>query len=190
MKRATRRAPVDDEQRRPARLVALRWLDDGAPLLAGTRSFAHGEPWGLEVEWQADDPARRFHLAIGLDRADGVQVCSFATHQDGLPAIRVGGEERQRLRLRVPALPIVNGELALYVFLLDDEGLHVYDQQVIHAAFRVDSPAYRTGVVTVAHDWEPLPATAQAPATPDLTEASRQPIIAATMASARQESGG
>ena len=175
-----------DEERRPARLLGLRWLEDGAPLQAGsTRTFAHGEPWGLEVEWQSDDPARRFHLAVGLDRADGVQVCSFATHQDGLPALR--GSGRQRLRLRVPSLPIVNGELAVYVFLLDEEGLHVYDQQVLHAAFRVDSPGYRTGVVTVAHAWEPVPA---APRSAGLTEASRQPIIAPTMASARQESGG
>ncbi|HEV8238778.1 MAG TPA: ABC transporter ATP-binding protein [Thermoanaerobaculia bacterium] len=177
--------PPTDEERRPARLLALRWLDDGSLLQAGMRTFGHGEPWGLEVEWQTDDAARAFHLAIGLDRADGVQVCSFATHQDGLPPVRGGG--RQRLRLRVPSLPIVNGELALYVFLLDEEGLHVYDQQVIHAAFRVESPGYRTGVVTVEHDWEPPPAPQRSAG---LTEVSRQPIIAATMASARQESGG
>ena len=177
--------PLVDEERRPARLLAVRWLGDGAAVAGATRTFAHGEPWGLEVEWQSDDPSRAFHLAIGLDRADGVQVCSFATHQDGLPAIRGGG--RQRLRLRVPSLPIVNGELALYVFLLDEEGLHVYDQQVTHAAFRVQSPAYRTGVVTVAHDWEPVRPAA---AGPGLTEPSPQPIIAATMTSARQESGG
>ena len=136
----------------PARIAAVRWGDDGALVREGGRVFAQGSPWLVEVEWQCDDPSRRFHAAVAVDRADGVQVCSFATHQDGLPPL--SGGTRQRVCVSVAELPIIKGEFTLYVFLLDEEGLHVYDTAVIPGAFRVSSEAYRTGVVAVRHSWE------------------------------------
>jgi lipopolysaccharide transport system ATP-binding protein len=139
-------------ERGPARLLAVRWLPDDAAVEGTPRAFAPGDPWGVAVEWQSDQAARRFHLAVAIDRADGVQVCTFATHQDGLPPL--SGSARYRFALRLPELPIVKGEFALYVFLLDEEGLHVYDQAVFHGAFRVDLDSYRTGLVTLRHAWE------------------------------------
>jgi len=136
----------------PARLLAVRWADDGAPVGADTRSFTRGEPWAVAVEWQSDRPGRPFHLAVTIDRADGMQVCTFATHQDGLAAL--AGAAHRRACVRVAELPIVKGEFTLYVYLLDEEGLHVYDQAVIAGAFRVDTEEYRTGVVAIAHDWD------------------------------------
>ena len=44
-----------------------------------------GRPLELEVEWEAEDPRLAFHLGVGINRADGIEVCSFATHLDGLP---------------------------------------------------------------------------------------------------------
>jgi hypothetical protein len=147
----------------PARLLPTRWADDGSEVRAAGagRTFHTGQPWGLEVAWQTDVPDRQFHVAVGLDRADGVQVCSFATHQDELAPL--AGVER-RARLLVPSLPLVRGEFALYVFLLDEEGLHVYDQEVVHAAFRVDSSTYRTGLVAVQHRWQRGSSQPEAPA--------------------------
>ncbi|HXT19775.1 MAG TPA: hypothetical protein VN923_03410, partial [Thermoanaerobaculia bacterium] len=124
-----------------------------------TRPFPPGGPWGVAVDWQSDDPARRFHLAVAIDRADGVQVSTFATHQDGLPPI--SGGTRHRFALRLDELPVVKGEFALYVFLLDEEGLHVYDQAVYHGAFRVDNDSYRTGLVALRHAWEAQPANVE-----------------------------
>ena len=144
--------PADALPRGPARLLAVRWLDDGGLIGSTNRSFGHQDRWEILVEWQTDDPARRFHVAVGIDRADGVQVCSFATHQDGLPARE--GHSRQQLVLRVGELPILKGEFTLYVFLLDEEGLHVYDQAVIPSAFRVNVETYRAGMVTVSHHWQ------------------------------------
>jgi lipopolysaccharide transport system ATP-binding protein len=138
----------------PARLLATRWADSGADVRAGGRLLRTGEPVGLDLEWESDSGDRRFHLGVGIDRADGVQLCSFATHQDGLPPF--AGARRRRVRLLLPELPILRGEFALYLFLLDEEGLHVYDQQVVHGAFRVESDAYRIGLVTLPHRWEPM----------------------------------
>ena len=59
------------------------------------------------------------------------------------------GEKAYSARLRIPSLPLVKGEFALYVFLLDESGLHIYDQRVIPSAFNVRSPAYAFGLVHV-----------------------------------------
>jgi ABC-type polysaccharide/polyol phosphate transport system ATPase subunit len=143
-------------QGNPARLIAVRWADDGTPVSDAGRRFVPGAPWEIEIEWQSDDARRAFHVGIGIDRADGVQVYSLATHQDGLAPL--SGARRQRLRLLLPELPIVKGEFALYVFLLDEQGLHVYDQAVTHGAFRVEGAEYRIGLVRVAHRWCSEPA--------------------------------
>jgi ABC-type polysaccharide/polyol phosphate transport system ATPase subunit len=129
----------------PARILLAR--------LAEPRSFyTQGDPWVLEVEWETTDPRLGFHLGVGINRADGIEVCSFATHLDGLPP--AAGERRHAARLSIPSLPLVKGEFTLYIFLLDEEGLHIYDQRVIPAAFDVRSPAYAFGLVRVEHTWD------------------------------------
>jgi lipopolysaccharide transport system ATP-binding protein len=110
------------------------------------------DPWELAVAWESESRERGFHLGVGINRIDGVEVCSFATHLDGLPAM--SGERRYEARLALPRLPLVKGEFSLYVFLLDDEGLHIYDQRVLERAFSVESPGYSFGLVRAEHHWK------------------------------------
>jgi lipopolysaccharide transport system ATP-binding protein len=129
----------------PARLGAAR-------LLAPEPLYTQGDPWELEVEWRTEDPRLAFHLGVGVNRSDGVEVCSFATHLDGLPPST--GARAYTARLAIPRLPLVKGEFTLYIFLLDEGGLHIYDQRVIQSAFNVRSPAYAFGLVHVEHAWD------------------------------------
>jgi lipopolysaccharide transport system ATP-binding protein len=129
----------------PARITSAR-LVEPPPF------YTPGDPWEVEVEWEAEDPRLAFHLGVGINRSDGIEVCSFATHLDGLPPAT--GERRHAARLSIPSLPLVKGEFTLYIFLLDEEGLHIYDQRVIPAAFDVRSPAYAFGLVRVEHAWD------------------------------------
>ena len=133
-----------DDGGRPARIVGVRQ--------AGERNtYRHLEPWTLEIEWRTVDPQLPFHVGVGIDRIDGVQVCSFGTHRDGLPPL--AGREHYTVRLHLPALPILKGDFSLYVFLLDESGLHVYDQELISAAFSVATPGYQLGLVRAEHAW-------------------------------------
>ena len=129
----------------PARVVSAR-------LLGPETLYTQGDRWELEVEWEAADPRLAFHLGVGINRADGVEVCSFATHLDGLPPVT--GERTYAARLAIPRLPLVKGEFTLYIFLLDEEGLHIYDQRMMPGAFDVRSPAYAFGLVQVEHAWD------------------------------------
>jgi ABC-type polysaccharide/polyol phosphate transport system ATPase subunit len=130
----------------PARIVSARLVGAGRELL-----YAPGDAWELEVEWEAEDPRLAFHLGVGINRADGVEVCSFASHLDGLGP--VSGETSYAARLSIPRLPLVKGEFTLYIFLMDEEGLHVYDQRLLPSAFTVHSPAYAFGLVRAEHSW-------------------------------------
>jgi lipopolysaccharide transport system ATP-binding protein len=138
---AEERAP-----RGPARIVSVR--------LESPR-YENGEPWEAEVEWETEDPGLAFHVGVGINRSDEIEVCSFATHVDGLPPLT--GERRYSVRLRIPRLPLVKGEFTLYVFLLDGPGLHIYDQRRLPRAFTVHSPSYAFGLIRADHDWEVEP---------------------------------
>jgi hypothetical protein len=143
--------PSAEAPRSPARLADVVLLPAaGSP--ADPPLYRCGEPLALDVGWESDDPGRPFHVAVGVNRSDGVEVFSVGTHADGLPPF--SGELRYRVRLLIPGLPLVKGEFTLYIFLLDEGGLHVYDQRMIRRAFAVESPSYTFGLVRVEHRWE------------------------------------
>ncbi len=146
----------------PARLAAVRLVEP-----APTCFYRPGEEWELEVAWETGNPRLGFHLGVGINRVDGVEICSFATHMDDCPPL--SGETHHAVRLRIPALPLVKGEFSLYVFLLDEKGLHVYDQRVLPNAFTVHSPSYTFGLMRVDHVWDFQAAKAAAAGSPPVT---------------------
>src|SRR6202035_1926875 len=132
----------------PARLTGARVAGAGGarPLLAV------GDPLEIEIEWEAEDPRLGFHVGVGINRIDGVEVSSSATSADGLPPL--AGQRRYAARFLIPALPLVKGEFTLYIFLLDEGGLHIYDQRLLQRAFTVESPSYAFGLLRIGHRWD------------------------------------
>jgi len=159
-------APDGDAAPEPAgegglepRIRAVRLSAAGSP----SGPFRCGDPFTLEVDWESPEPEIGFQVAVGINRSDDLEVCAFSTAVDGGEPIR--GRREHSLRLSVPELPLVKGEFGLYVFLLDEAGLHVYDRKVLPAAFRVESRSYRFGLVDVEHRWEPAGPEAAMPRT-------------------------
>jgi lipopolysaccharide transport system ATP-binding protein len=142
--------PSSLEGVQPARLREIHFLypagEEGGPTL-----FQSGKPWELEVTWEAESPKIATHLGIAINRNDGLEVCAFGTHRDDLAPFM--GDRSYCLRLRMPALPLVKGEFMLYIYLLDEVGLHVYDQRWLPTAFSVKSDAYHFGVFSADHCW-------------------------------------
>jgi ABC-type polysaccharide/polyol phosphate transport system ATPase subunit len=158
---------AEDVPRRPARLLGVR-VSGGAAAEAPAGAvplFAPGDALELEVEWESQRPELAFHVGIGVNRIDDLEVCSLATHLDGRPPMT--GRTLYRLGVVLPRLALVKGEFTLYVFLLDEAGLHIYDQRIYRRAFGVHSPGYAFGLVKLDHRWqEPAGRTAPAPAAP------------------------
>ncbi|HEY8022316.1 MAG TPA: ABC transporter ATP-binding protein, partial [Thermoanaerobaculia bacterium] len=100
----------------PARLGDVRLAGAGPgrprPLLVC------GDPLEIEIAWETEEPRLGFHVGVGINRIDGVEVASFATHADGVGPIL--GARRHAVRLLLPSLPLVKGEFTLYIFLLDE----------------------------------------------------------------------
>jgi ABC-type polysaccharide/polyol phosphate transport system ATPase subunit len=144
---ASPEAPPEPLRTGPARITEVRL--PGAP---DNPVYEPESPWEVEIAWETENPRIPFHLGVGINRIDDVEVFSFATHMDGLRPFQ--GETRYTARLRLPRLPLVKGEFSLYVFLLDNEGLHIYDQRVLQRAFRVQSPSYSFGLVRAEHTWD------------------------------------
>lgn len=130
----------------PARLSAARLVGAAAD---GTLPYRGALE--VDVSWQSDDPALEFHLAIAIDRNDGVQVCTFSSHHDGRPPLR--GRREYQLRLEVPELPMVRGVYELCIFLLDESALHVYDQRRVLDAFAIEANEYEFALLRVDHQW-------------------------------------
>jgi ABC-type polysaccharide/polyol phosphate transport system ATPase subunit len=144
----------------PARLTAVELQggqgsaggrDGGNGAGQAPRRYRPGDSLAVEVEWESELPEAGFHVGIGVNRVDEVEVLSFATHLDGRDAVT--GTGTHRLRLEIPDLPLLKGLFSLYVFLLDGDGLHVYDRRILLGAFEMESPSYVFGMVAAEHHW-------------------------------------
>jgi ABC-type polysaccharide/polyol phosphate transport system ATPase subunit len=127
----------------PARITDVR-------LATGT-TYRHASPLELEIRWACDDPEMAFHLAVGLNRPDEVEVASFLSHRTG--AGPWTGRSSHAVRLEIPSLPLVKKSFKLYIFLLAEDGLHIHDTRILEDAFSVEYDDYPFGIVAIPHQW-------------------------------------
>ena len=134
---------VEAKPSAPARLT-------GVDLVTGS-TYRHASPLVLEVAWSCDDPSMAFHLAVGLNRPDELEVASFLSHRSG--AGPWPGRTSHTVRLEIPALPLVKKSFKLYIFLLAEDGLHIHDTRILEDAFTVEYEDYPFGIVAIPHNW-------------------------------------
>jgi ABC-type polysaccharide/polyol phosphate transport system ATPase subunit len=134
---------VEAQPTSPARITDVR-------LITGT-TYRHASPLALEIDWTCDDAKMAFHLAVGLNRPDEVEVASFLSHRS--EAGPWSGRPRHTVRLEIPALPLVKKSFKLYVFLLAEDGLHIHDTRILEDAFTVEYDEYPFGIVAIPHTW-------------------------------------
>lgn len=130
-----------------ARIVATRVLDgDG---LART-SFAPGDPWTAEVELLVDDPTRAIQLHVAVSTPDNVVCFTADSRLDGVGPFT--GKGRHLIRVSVERLPLAKGEFILYSYVGDERSLALYDARS-DVRFRVDSPVWTSGLLSVPATW-------------------------------------
>ena len=136
-------------ERRRGGLAGL--LADGTEIDREPVLVREGEPLTLRVRWRSNDPRLRFQVGIGVNRSDGLEV--FTLNSARLTDVPATGKAHYAGAFHIDALPLVKGDYSLYLFLLDERALHVYDQDVWHGAFRVEGDQYEFGLVRVQHRW-------------------------------------
>jgi lipopolysaccharide transport system ATP-binding protein len=117
-------------------------------------TYRHASPLELEISWSCEDPEMAFHIAVGLNRPDEVEVASFLSHRSG--AGPWSGRTRHKVRLEIPALPLVKKSFKLYIFLLAEDGLHIHDTRILEDAFTVEYDDYPFGIVAIPHRWHDI----------------------------------
>ena len=123
---------------------------DDVRLLTGD-TYRHKGALELEISWSCNDPEMAFHLGVGLNRPDEVEVASFLSHRsDAGPWT---GNTHHTVRLEIPELPLVKNTFKIYVFLLAEDGLHIYDTRILENAFSVEYDDYPFGIVAIGHQW-------------------------------------
>jgi ABC-type polysaccharide/polyol phosphate transport system ATPase subunit len=123
---------------------------DAVRLLTGT-TYKRGSALELEIEWSCSDSEMAFHLGVGLNRPDEVEVASFLSHRsDAGPWT---GSNHHAVRLEIPELPLVKNQFKLYIFLLAEDGLHIHDTRILEDAFTVEYEDYPFGIVAIPHRW-------------------------------------
>ncbi len=112
--------------------------------------FMSGEDLTVTVQYEVPQPPTPVHVGVVVVRNDAVLVFGTGTHVVGVkPPSRSGS-----VRLHFPRLSLMSGEYALSVFLLDEHGLHVYDEREREFKFRVMQTMQALGLCYLDHRWE------------------------------------
>ncbi len=90
------------------------------------------------------------HFGFILKRNDEVWTFGTATHFDGMAPVTF--TDRQRLAIRIPALPLLQGKYSILAGATDSSGLHIYDQAQ-SSPFRVEGDRKEVGMVFIDHEW-------------------------------------
>ncbi len=141
-------APAPADGRRPARLTEVV-VHDGSGY--ARTEFAAGETVAIDVGFETADPSLRFHVRIGVDREDGVQIFAADTRHE--PWAPLTGKSSYRLRLALPELPLAQGEFRVYAYLGDELALHMHDMRILRPGFSVASSEYTVGLLRPRHAW-------------------------------------
>ena len=140
------RAIETGDQVMPARLESVEILEGSE----GDRPvFKTGQPWEVRLRWQSDSKDRPFHVGVGINRADGVEVFTLTTRNRA----PLAGKDRYEASFRIEDLPLTKGTFSVFAFLLDEAALHVYDRQVLPDAFSVENESYEFGMFRVDSDF-------------------------------------
>lgn len=148
---ATPAAPVDNRMTFPWIEGMHVTRDDGSGDACDTAMT--GDDLVVTVSFCVPQPPTPVHIGIVVTRNDGTECFGTGTHIVPLTAPTESGQAR----LHLPRLPLLSGEYALTVFLLDGNGWHVYDRRIREVRFRVMQRARVLGLCYLDHWWEVEP---------------------------------
>ncbi|MGH7429199.1 MAG: Wzt carbohydrate-binding domain-containing protein, partial [Candidatus Methylomirabilaceae bacterium] len=108
-----------------------------------------GEDVAVKVWYDVPTPPTPVHVGIIINRNDAVQCFGTGTHFS-----RVEPPPRSGVAcLLLPKLSLLSGEYDLSVYLLDETGLHIYDQRLRGVKFRVVETGQELGICRLEHRW-------------------------------------
>ncbi len=131
-----------------------------------TYKIETGDSIEFRVWWANPRPHETpIQIGVGFMRQDMTTCGGMSTQFD---RIQLSGREGC-LRLQVPELQLLSGQFLVPVVLMDERGVHKYQEYLLPENLTIRSHTYDVGLVRMAHSWvqthEPVPET-RAPAAP------------------------
>ena len=136
--------------RAPRRVSSTRGSSGWAPTRSATAS-RRGDSIEVRVWWTNPTPTRTpIHVGIAFLR-DDMTTCGGSSTQ--FAGERLRGESGC-LVLSVPRVGLLSGRFLVPVVLLDEGGVHRYQEFLMGENLVVDTPAREPGVFRLAHEWD------------------------------------
>ncbi len=123
--------------------------------------FTTGDDVAVKVWYQVPNPPTPVHVGIVVYRNDAIVCFGTATHFSRMePPPRSG-----IACFLLPKLSLLSGEYKLSVYLLDETGLHFYDQRHSGMTFKVSETRQELGICYLEHRWRFEPESEEEAAT-------------------------
>ncbi len=103
------------------------------------------------------DPGRDLPLpsvGIAFTGGDGRILASLGSINDGI-ALRVDAQGHGHARVGFPKFPLLKGNYNIDVYLMCEQGLHIYEAVVQAAELNVEQKGLARGLVDLPHTWLP-----------------------------------
>jgi lipopolysaccharide transport system ATP-binding protein len=117
---------------------------------APRNQFQTGENVAITVSYEVPDPPTVVHVGVIICRNDDVRCYGTGTHVEGVGLPTSSG----KVTLILPNLQLLSGEYYIMVFLLDQTGLHPYDQRRKECTFWINQPFLALGICQLEHHWK------------------------------------
>jgi len=115
----------------------------------------------ISVRFDSDPALPCPSVALAFQGEDQRIVTSAGTHNDGLVLTR-DAQGRCDLGVIFPQFSLLKGSYWLNVYLLGEDGIHLYDQAFAAVELRVNQRGLEQGLVTLPRRWSQPPASAGA----------------------------
>ncbi|MGE4239893.1 ABC transporter ATP-binding protein [Ramlibacter sp.] len=107
----------------------------------------------LTVEFAIDPSLPAPAVALGINDANSLTVASATTQNDGVTLHR-DASGRGRVGVVFPRLPLLKGQYSVTVFLISEDGVHVYEQVERCLLLNVTQTGLEQGLVALEHEWQ------------------------------------
>lgn len=106
----------------------------------------------IDVGFDSDPALAPPSIAVAFLGRDGRFVASAGTLNDGLVLPRQG-DGSGAVSVTFPAFPLLKGSYWVSVYLLCEDGVHVYDQAEAVAEIQVSQEGLEQGIVSLRREW-------------------------------------
>jgi ABC-type polysaccharide/polyol phosphate transport system ATPase subunit len=129
------------------------WISEASLIVNGQAMVRHelqtGDDLAVAVSFEVPRAPTTVHVGVRIVRNDGIECYGIGTHLEGVAPLTTSG----RVTIRFTDLQLLAGEYNVSVYLLDETGLHPYQELGKACSFWVSQSFIALGMCQLRHEW-------------------------------------